>query len=313
MSDARIIQTLPQGSWRGLLFPPHDTAPVGVKHRLAERKYPYIDVAGHDDVGADYSPMAFKLNFLNTTLRAAHSIQGRLYPDYYNRFLVQILDGGPGDLGHPLLGVVRARVESWHTEATINSQSGVILNITFVRTNENPGELELAADLSLGDPSRLAATADAKVAPFGIRFSPGLPAPMMGSIYGIYVEEPTLAQVWTALSARLSLDLSLVSAIASFIQGIIDMISALEALDDVLTWEALVALRRFWFWLDTAAMSLAQANRPTAQRVISSRTTLDAWARQTGMTLAQAMTLNVRFLRQPEIPAGSVLRFYRAA
>lgn len=309
-TDARIITTLPRAAWRDLRFPWYTAAPVHVKHRLPERKYPYIDVAGHDWTGTDWPAMAFKIHFTNTIRPAAHGLGVRLFPDYWQKFLFQILDGAPGDLDHPLIGPVRARVESWNTEAASDNLGGVLLNISFVRTNETPGIIAALNVGDGGDPTRLAELASVYVQPYGLTMLRGRSEAMVRALYGLPKNPHTIADVWDGLMPQRGVGMGFLTQLWAFIADLDSIIDDLLGFDDVATWQALAACRAFRRYLNTAALSLANANRPTGARVISEPTTLDAWARETGMTLPEAMALNLSTLKRPRIERGTRLRFY---
>lgn len=306
-ADMRAITTLPRASWRGLRFPWYMAAQLHMKNRLPERHYYGVDIAAHDWTGTDWPPISFKIRFSNGVLPEAHGLGVKLFPDYWQTFLLQILDGEPGDLDHPLIGVVRARVDSWNTEATTQDLSGIELNITFVRTNEDPGVVE-ALDVGGGDPTRLAQLVANYIAPFGLTLASKRAAQIRQSTYG--TTDPSIVQVWSSLSRSISIDLGFLTAIWALIADLDSLVDDLLLLDDVSTWEALRWCRAFRRYLNTAALSLAQANRPTGTRAISEPTTLDAWARTTKMTLPEAMALNIPVMKRPRIERGTALRYY---
>src|SRR5580693_4719617 len=134
-TDANIITSLPVLSWKGLVAPPYDIVTFDFENRLAPRSIPYVDGTVHDDLGREAFPMTARLYFCNGLEGGPPGV--RLFPEYWNQWADK-LDGTPGDLVHPILGRLRARVRGAKGELRATVRSGVIVDITWTETLENP-------------------------------------------------------------------------------------------------------------------------------------------------------------------------------
>jgi len=84
------------------------------------------------------------------------------------------------------------------------------------------------------------------------------------------------------------------------------------SLDDALlspSHDALVGLWSAYKSLDATTKKVKP--RPTASVVVTSNTTLDQFATDTGNSLADIMSLNVAALRSPTVKAGATLTYYK--
>lgn len=313
MADATIVKDLPALMWRGLLAPPYDVLPFKWKNRLSPRQYYSVDVDAHDPTGRDSIPMTARLYFVNTLVQQFAGL-GRLFPDYWEQWRDQLMDGDAGDLQHPALGTLRARVDQVSGIVETKVQSGIIVEISWVETNEDPSTLTALGNIP-ADPATLAALADANAAAFNIFPAPNVLPVMFETTFGLTFpngfSQPSLVDIFDSIfSSVFGAALGVLDVLSTFMGIVADMITALIALDDVMTWPAIQACRSFWMALRTMRNNLAKVARKTGQVVLGKDTTLDVFARLYGNSVAEIMALNAAALRGPYAPRGTTLSYY---
>jgi prophage DNA circulation protein len=264
---------------------------VSVSHSQAERVFPYIDGAGHDNTGRDPIKMNFRLMFYNTLTPGA-------FPGEFELWRAALMNGGPGDMVHPILGPIRARVLTFDIVADANrTTAGVLVNVTWTDTVDNP------ADATSFNPLKLNAVAiakkvDSQLSDAGIDFPEGGPSNLAD----------LFQQIDGAIfSATLSIN-GLVNQAKGTAAALVERV---EAKDDPALW----AIRTNLITVYDAALDIqdrlgAAAARQADSNVFSFPTTLNRVARETGNTVAELMTLNQSLLSSPQIPPGTKVRFY---
>src|SRR5262245_51552162 len=90
-SQANVIGQLPELTWRGLDPVPVEDASYDFSHDQAERRYPYVDGAGHDHTGRGPIRFTARLLFHNT-------LQADLYPHTWEEWRAALFDGASGEL-----------------------------------------------------------------------------------------------------------------------------------------------------------------------------------------------------------------------
>ena len=140
-TNAEIVSALPPLIWDGLLAPPYALVSFGHENALAERRVPYVDNAIHDDTGLMIAPMTARLMFLNT-VEGGTTAGVRNFPEYWNEWNAR-LDGTAHDLQHPIYGPMRARVKGARGELVSTTRSGVVVEVTWVKTVEDPAALDV--------------------------------------------------------------------------------------------------------------------------------------------------------------------------
>lgn len=298
-TNANIIAGLIPLRWDGLLAPPYSLVSFGHENSLAERRVPYVDDAIHDDTGLVIAPMTARLMFLNT-VEGGTTNGVRNFPEYWNTWQAR-LDGAARDLDHPIYGRMRARVKGARGEVTPVARSGVIVEVTWVKTVEDPAILDFNGETSVGYVD-LSQQAGAMAYEIGIYYPKGgNAAPAPTDLYDDLVG---------ALSGAFSAARSAIAKVTKIIGRVGTMIDRVRALDSAANWPVLDGLTRLWASLTDAVAALVRAARPTASRVIPAPTTLDAFARETGNSVADVMNLNIAALRTPIVPRGSTLTYY---
>jgi hypothetical protein len=313
--DSTIIQGLSAPSWRGLLLPPYHAFPLEWTHRQAKREYPYVDIAGHDWTGMDVKPFKVECRFLNTQTQAPPLGYARWFPEYWEVFKTQVLDGNPGDLVHPLLGSVRAVVADGSTTITTESLSGITVTITWELTNEDPSTIAFFGDVLAGNPATLASAADAACAEFGVFPGPGRLPQQTWGMYGMPTGASiSLSSIWAAISGGVfSLSFTTLAQILALIGDVIAMAEILTSLDACQASQALSAVWAFFSYIQGAQTQIGLANRPTASRTIDTPTTLAAFANSVGNTFDDILGLNPQLIPFVQVPKYKAITYYTAA
>lgn len=298
-TNAEIISALPPLLWDGLLAPPYALVSFGHENALADRRVPYIDNAIHDNTGLSIAPMTARLMFLNT-VEGGTTSGVRNFPDYWNEWNAR-LDGMARDLQHPIYGPMRARVRGARGELVASTRSGIIVEVTWVKTVEDPALLDVQLDTRVDNVSA-AEQMGAAAYEIGIYYprggkTPPAPTDLYDDVVG-------------ALSAVLGAARATVERLNRIIGRVATMINQVRALDTAAHWPILDGLTRLWVGLSEAVSALVRAARPTRSRTLTAPTTLDAFARETGNALSDVMNLNLSALRTPIVARGVTLTYY---
>jgi hypothetical protein len=285
----QAIQGLGPLRWRGSEH--YDFADAGFSFQLRQNRltYPYIDYAGHEHTGID-KELPITLFFLN-------SIRENAFPQLWNEWKVILLDGKPGPMEHPLAGVFDAVVTSGQVDLNARATSGVTAQINFERHIDDPEE-EQKIDLLGLDLEAAAVAADA--ASGAVNISLPSQAPVTSLLDAAKLIQSAL------LTAQLRAE-GLINQAKAFVD---EMIQLARAADDPLYYAVNDTLITFWTALDDTASNLGALARETGFAIVPNPTTIDAFARDRGMTLPEALALNPSAIGAPGIPAGTLLKYY---
>lgn len=326
---ADVLSQLPALTWRGLLPPPYDVLEVSWENGLAPRRIPYVDGDIHDAVGRSSFPMTARLYFLKTVEGGSAN-----FPGLWNQWKDQLLDGNPGDLVHPLLGEIRARVKGAKFSIVASCRSGIVVDVTWLETVEDPSELNLNGFGNTTLPSAaLAAAADQALAAYAsslavpdpsLTFGFQMPTALLNVQFNLGLTlsfglsiSVSIASVFNALLPILfAADSTSYQALTALMGGVATLITAVEAHDDVFAYSASDALIEFYLACDNMRQGALTSARPTSTLLVTTATTLDAVQRipvvaQTN-TLTDLMGLNLPLLLQPRIAGGSAVTYYTA-
>ena len=298
-----VIGQLPQLTWRTLAPVPVEDASYDFSHDQVERRYPYVDGAGHDHAGRAPIKFTARLVFINT-------LQKDLYPRAWQDWRAALFDGSSGDLVHPELGTVRARVMGGSVKITAHSRAGVVVDVTWVETLDDPDKAPadfVVLSVSLQESARAADVACQKL---GIEYPKVKDPPMISILDAIKSVEGQL------FSAELRV-LGAIHQVLGGIRQLEDAVARVEAATNHLgsplhTWPALWNLQLVEQGLLELVERTQKSARPFSTFLLDRHTTLDAFARAVGNTVAEVVELNPAALGKPLVPAGMALRFYRA-
>lgn len=295
ITPTNILNGLPPLEWRGLTAPPYDITPINVTQTQSERLFPYIDGAGHDHTGRDPIRMTARLHFINTLALEASP---RLFPDLYEQWKDACLDGSAGDLRHPLLGPIRARVIDFAVDVNARqSIAGVTMTVTWVDTLDNPAEETEFQPLE-NNITALATAADSALEETDIEFPTGTGDPLADA----------LQQVEGFITSTVNTVGGVVNQVSGQIEQLVDTI---DAADNALNFPARDNLVQLYGALLDASDRLgAGTSRATSETTFPFATTLSAAASELGNTTNELMTLNLALLRSPSIPPNTPIKFY---
>ena len=294
MADPHVaIQGLPLLKWRGLDAPPYTTASFRIRHIQAPREYNRINGSGHDHTGRDAIPMSFQLWFVN-------GLNNRydLFPDLWEDWFAALDDGSPGELVHPLLGPIDARVEDFDCSLESKTTAGVICTVNFTDTVLDPTELRVV-NLPFFSIGEVAAAFAGEVADTNLNFPDG------------ETPQDLLAVIGQIEGFAFSITNS-ITGLINKAKGIIERgISLIEQANDHILYGGLQLLQQLWVAVDDIAKNHGVLiNQSVGSALSDVDTTLAQLARERDNTVEELMQLNVELLASPVIPAGSTVRFF---
>ncbi len=294
MGLADVINTLPEFQWRNLDPVPCMAAPWEFAHDQSPREYPYRDGEGHDWTGMKALHGSATLAFVNTTLK-----YGVLYPTVWDSWREALFDGTAGDLAHPDLGVLRARILGGSVQVIAENTAGVIVSIQWVQTVEDLDKDPELLGANISAPAA-AAAADECMAALDIDYPDGM-------------SQPSLSEMINGLKGQvLSIGLSvegLANQALGIVNQIIDDVTALNSTD---TWPLLDNLNILADAILAKADAVSRAMRAVGKKTVTTDTTLDAFAGDVANTLVDVMSLNPSALFSPIVERGTTLKYYLA-
>ena len=289
VAPAQIIQGLPPLTWRGMTAY-IESAPVEFSHSQAERRYPYIDGAGHDWTGRDPVKIRVRLFFLET-------IDPGAFAKKWPKWRRALFDGSSGPLEHPVLGSFLARVEGGSIAFAAQTTAGVIVDVTFTETVDNVDKPNRFREPTPGGVT-VAKAAQKAADAYGI--------PWPSQKLDVSLEDAVKALTTSAWDTQVTF-----SGYANQIAGDIEsMIVQAEALTDPKSYPAYDNLLHIWELSRDAANKAARDLRATGSRIVQNDTTLAAIAAAVGNTEQEIMQLNLRLLRSPIVPSGESVTYY---
>lgn len=290
VAPAQIIHALRPLKWRGLEAFFTESAPVNFSHSLAERRYPYIDGAGHDNTGMDPLECTVRLFFLET-------VKSGLFKSTWPKWKRALFDGTSGDLEHPLLGRFRARVKGGTVGFAANVTAGSIVDVTFVSTVDNIDKPNQFKDPQ-PDGVQVAKEAQAGASLYGIEW----PSQKL---------DVSLSDAFKALTTGIwDAQVTFAGYANQVIGDIESMIVAAEALDDPQAYPVYDNLLFTWDLAKNVVEAAQKDMRATGSRIVQSDTTLSTFAAEIGNTETEVMQLNYALLKSPIVPAGTAVNYY---
>jgi hypothetical protein len=289
----RVIQGLPYLRWRGLAAHA-ELADFDFSHAQAPRAYPLIDGKAHDWMGMDAIPIKARLFFLNT-------VQKNSFPALWEQWRDALFDGSSGDLDHPVLGPLRARVMAGSVSVNAKQTAGVIVDVSWEQTNDDLDTFTIFEGVTISVISA-AQAATAACEALGIEYPDG-----EGDGLSLFDAVNAIE------SAVFSATLSTTGLINKTTGKVEQMIEAAERLTDPQSWVAITNLQTVWTRLNDVKLKVierAAGARPTKTVVLVSDTALDAFATEKGNSMADIASLNPSALAKPIVPKGSALTYY---
>lgn len=291
-TPARVTHVLPAMTFRGIEAPPYDGGGFRFRHSQAPRNFPGLSRAAHDWQGMESEQLQFTLYFLNNLGR------GTLFPGLWNKWWPALRDGLPGPMLHPLLGEIDVVPLEGSVELKAQVTNGVIVEAQFEPTLLDPEAV--AQDFVVRTQVKdLAKIADEKCAEADIFIPSGV---VETSLFDL------VAQLDGFLFAIENQALGIVNRVKGVIEGMVDFIDSRDPRQTVQ--QARDALVKLWGAVDDLARAVGQKLRPIEFVSLTSDQSLDAFARERGMSLDEAIELNPLALLSPVIPKGTTMQFY---
>lgn len=279
-------------------LPPCGVEDVSFKfqHSQAEKPVPYVDDALHEWTGRDPIEITTRLHFNNLVAPAS-------YPDGWNRWREALLDGGVKEMRHPDLGTLNVVVMGGDVQLVAQYRAGVVVSVTWRTTILDPEAEQEFSPLTL-TLEEAAAAADAAMGNAGLFFPSGFVATSFSEM---------LAQI---NSVAFLIELQVLGIIGD-VQSIINQVHDIVTTDPTLianhaSIEVKDALMTLWATTEAIKDRATQLARKTTSIITNAPTTLDAFARESGNTLEEVMSLNIGALATPIVPAGTMLKSFSA-
>jgi len=292
VAPAQVIQALRPFRWRGLgiLI---ESAPVDFSHSLAERRYPYIDGAGHDWTGRDPIKCRVRMYFFDAGIPGDLNAFTKKWPLWRKA----LFDGTSGALDHPILGRFQARVESGSIQYVATTTAGVIVDASFTETVDN---IDKPTQVQDPQPSGVEVAVAAQVA-----------ASTVGINWPSQKLDLSLGDAFKALqTAFWDAQVTFAGYANQIIGSIEEMIVQAESLTDPTSYPAYDNLVHAWFLAKDAVDKAQKDLRATGSRIVQADTTLSTFAAEVGNTEAEVMQLNYALLKSPIVPKGTAVNYY---
>ncbi len=295
--DFSVISQLQPLRFDNLTPVPCKSAGFTWEHSLPERPYPYIDGDGHDHTGRRSLVMPVTLYFLNTLqLEVGDRV---LFPAAYNNYIERFLDGRAGNLEHPIAGNRRARVKNGSVALSAEVRSGVIVDVTFVETLDEPEQQVPFADVTVSS-TVVAQAAQLACEEFGINYPDG-------EIDGLDLVSAVRSVIGQVGSTALQIEGRI-----NQVQGaVVRMLDDAEALNDHNAYAAVDNLTLLWKSLKELKEHIpVKLQRAVGEATTQNPATLDKLARQHANDLQDIINLNPTLLENPLVPKGARYKYY---
>lgn len=286
------ITGLPNMKWRSLEAPDYAMASVSGGHSLARRPYPYQKGVSHQHTGTNSFLMPFSL-FFNNSLKRLNFPQ--LFEEWVNAV---VHDPTAGELRHPLMGKVDARVDTWAVDLDANRIDGVIMQINFEQTVLDPEEQVTTSGVTI-NLHDAATQADEAMHKLGIEYPTG---ERTTSLTDMVNQIDSLV-----FSSRLTLEGMINQALGT----IANIIETVENVQEHVTWALEDMLKQLYDGLaKLGTPAVKGTNRLVLTRTLDHDDTLDGVARDTRNSVGEIITLNPKLLSSPQIKSGMAVSFF---
>jgi hypothetical protein len=287
---AQIIHRLGPIRFRGVTWEHFENAPVSFSHSQAERRYPFIDGAGHDWTGMDPLQVSVRMLFLETLKPGAFTF-------HWPKWRKALFDGTAADFQHPVLGTFKARVLGGDIQFAAQTTAGIIVDVRFTSTVENIDKPNQFKD---PQPSGIQVASAAQASANAV----GIPWPSQKL-------DRSLEDAFKALQTGFWDAQVTYSGYANQLVGDIEsMITAAEDLTDPTAYPAYDNLVHIWELTRDAADKAQKDLRARGSRIVQSDTTIATFAAEVGNTESEVAQHNYALLRSPIIPSGTAVHYY---
>jgi hypothetical protein len=305
MSDD-LSKLLPM-SWRGISFPTSNVT-FEFSHDLPVHKSPDVDGGNPEGTGRNPLVITAKALFRNNIYPGpAEKWQaGTLYPQAFRSFVRACADRSTGDLVHPSLGSVRAKVQSCKSTLAATARDGEDLDLSWTVANDDQDPLTQAAPVSAMTAAAKGLDKSLATVELEQRLKAGSLTPKAGTLTDLVGSITAVADTAGLVAAQTSAKFTRVFA---SIQQVRDSLSRMTSTSRA---NAMIAANR----LESAVRDV-QATLLTKRivrfYVVPRTTTLSALTMQLRTPITDLVRLNSELVKQPTIPERTAVRYYAAA
>jgi hypothetical protein len=143
MSGEDVLSGLLPFAWKGVYFP-SAAFRVRLKQDVAMHDYADRDGAHVEGTGRAALEFSARIPFINgiDLSPAEAGVLQPVYPVAFRKFLEVAADRSRGDLQHPELGRIKARLLELDTDWSAQTRGGVMVDVTWVEDTDKPSDLE---------------------------------------------------------------------------------------------------------------------------------------------------------------------------
>ncbi len=297
-------------SWRGTVAPCMSVE-AEFEHRLAIRRYYKVDSAGHANTGLEPGDIRGQLALVNTP------DVPDWYPSRWQSFRKLLTDGLPGDLVHPDLGKLYARVKRFRYKLSPETSAGTIVEVDWTQSLRDV-ETATKFDDSKAGAAEAAKNADEAMEALGLPYPDGMASnDLFGSIQAVFDQatgffidingsvNKLVAQIDEIQSALDSLVLAAYSTALSAAER--DPI--VNAVERWVLEDSLLQLRAI---LLQTVQDNTQGARATLSTTTSRAVDVATLAAELGADIGSLIDLNPSASASPLIPKGTQIKYFAA-
>lgn len=311
-----LFERLREFRWRGIGVPVESMRLV-LRQDLAQHKYvgrPGADIEGTGRAPLELSATIPFNNFL-TPGPSESWTPGTLYPDVWKKFTAAMADTSTGNLQHPELGTITCKPHTFEVDWKNSTRGGVPCNASWLETTENPNSLALllAAINPMAGAVQAAKDIDRNL-PF---LTPPLPSTP--------TYQPTFADAMRTVQGVFDQVSLLQKRAAGVLDNILYRVNAIQQAmaraglrienqrSSVISWPLRDALQRMAASANDLKKSLLNGKKRIGLYLPARDGTLAKLASDIPAPIGDLIILNTPLLKNPIVPAHSVVRYYLAA
>ncbi len=287
-------------SWKGI-HAPLTSLKTSMRHDLAQHRMWKRDGANVESTGR--APLQFhaSIPFLKTIAPAKTEQWTDLYPGTWRKFLSESAKGTTGELGHPTLGVIKCKLESF--EATL-TRGGYDADVTWVQTlTDDDEDKALVYDSPLSTATNYTLDLEVQIADIKQPEFPKYNRTLTDDLREIAGLINSVGLTWSRVFGK--------------IDAVIYRVNNIERSVKYSTNVFHIGITRNTQRIKDAMRTLKQdilnKRRKTVLYFVRKPMTLTNVVFATGDTLADVIELNPSLLSRAIIPANTVVRYYAAA
>lgn len=311
-----ILEQLLPASWRGIEFPVTKMRAT-IAHDLVEHKYWGKDGARVEATGLAPVRFSFTVPLIQGLTSGRVERWHILYPNQFRSLLTAFQKKATGVLQHPEFGEVACKAERMEVDWEATRRGGCDIELSFVETAvdgdqsfaEFPSPVNDVEDTSLGlDDEQFKADTTAILLAAGVELPPYLAEEQFGEPFSFGDAISKLKSVTdypSLLSRRAG------GRIDSIVYQADRLAESAAAARTALTWPVTQRVERTKAAAHDLNQKVLAGRRRVALFTVPADTTLAGVARQIqGASIGDLVKLNPGLMLRPEIPRGTVIRYY---